>query len=459
MYGIYWHQGLFLQPQHFQLLERNLEKGRRPLFESCTPHLWGVGELTLSEDALAARTLEVRSAKLLFRGDSYAEYPGNCIISPRSFDTVWTDTERPLDVYLGLRSLSNAGANVTLVPSFHDALKVSTRFVSLEDPDEVADLYSDGPKSRIPTVYQSIPIIFGPELDLYENCELIKIARLIRDGDRVLLASDFTPPCYMLGSSKLLSELVQDVRDDMAGRLSQLAAYKLPQDQLKRELTADSMILMQAIQILSRNVPLLSHLLHTPTVHPWSVFAVLVSIIGELSIFSSRIDFMGRRDGGSETMPQYNHEDPHPGFRQARLLINALLNEISIGPEAMIPLVSVGDYYAAQIPSEYLEGRKRFYLVINSQSLTEQMAVDFLRTARLCNPFVLASKIDHALPGVELIEVGSPPQGIPRQPGSRYYRIEQMSEEWDSVQREGRIGLFWKDSPQDFKAEIAVIRS
>jgi type VI secretion system protein ImpJ len=82
----------------------------------------------------------------------------------------------------------------------------------------------------------------------------------------------------------------------------------------------------------------------------------------------------------------------------------------------------------------------------------------FTKVARLASLDALATIIDHALPGADLIEIANPPQGLPRRPDSRYYRIEQMSDAWDAVEQTGHIGLFWPDAPSDLRAEIVVLR-
>ena len=42
---IFWHQGLFLQPQHLQLSTRYSESVNLPLKTYLQPHFWGGGQL------------------------------------------------------------------------------------------------------------------------------------------------------------------------------------------------------------------------------------------------------------------------------------------------------------------------------------------------------------------------------------------------------------------------------
>ena len=96
--AIYWHQGMFLQPQHFQLAERQLMEQHKPVTQSGLPHFWGVGELALSAAAVANHRIEIQSATLLFPDQSYVEYPGNAVIADRAFDAAQVRSDRPLSV-------------------------------------------------------------------------------------------------------------------------------------------------------------------------------------------------------------------------------------------------------------------------------------------------------------------------------------------------------------------------
>jgi type VI secretion system protein ImpJ len=80
------------------------------------------------------------------------------------------------------------------------------------------------------------------------------------------------------------------------------------------------------------------------------------------------------------------------------------------------------------------------------------------RDARLAATDEMPGLISHALPGLELIHMVAAPQGLPRRSYSYYFRIEQMSQQWEMVEREGSIALYWMDAPADLKAEIVVLR-
>jgi type VI secretion system protein ImpJ len=456
--GIYWHQGLFLQPQHFQLLELQNQYSKKPLYELATPYYFGVGHIQFSTESLNARSFQVRAINLIFQDHTFIEYPGNAVICPRSFDKVWINSDQPLDVYLGLKKMSAVAPNVTVVQSLDDAAFADTRMVSQADTQEFPDLYSTGTQANIPTVHYAVRIFFGSELNSLDNYDLIHIARLSRDSDTIKIDPLYIPPCYSLAGSSMLSDIVKDIRDDMAGRLRQLEDYKVPREVNQQAILPEYFVLLQVVQALNRLVPAIFHLTETNQAHPWDIYGQLRVIVGEISTFSENIDVFGKRKGSTEGLPAYDHLNLALCFSTARFLIDQLLNQITVGPEFLAIMEERGDYLAASLPLKFFTNRNRFYLVLQTSSSKNYPAESLRRVARLGALSEMPNLIEHALPGIDLIDIATAPQGLPKRPNSRYFRIEQMSDGWENVEREGELALFWPDAPSDLRAEIVVLK-
>jgi type VI secretion system protein ImpJ len=412
----------------------------------------------VASELLTARAFEVRAANLIFQDQTYIEFPGNAVISSRSFDKVWAKSDVPLRVFLGLRKLSMVSPNVTVVDSLADVGEVNTRFASLGQAETTPDLYAQGPSAEVRTLVHVVKVFFEPELETLDDYDLIPVAELVRDIDTVRSVSRIAPPCYALSGSQLLSDVLNDIRDDMAGRLRQIAEYKLPRDMQRDELDPDFLMLLQAVQALNRLVPSLVHLAETRQIHPWTVYGFLRVCVGELSTFSDRTDVLGRQNPKDEGIPPYDHVNLGACFLAARQLISQLLGEISVGPQFHAYFDPRDVFSVAVLPADFFGERHRFYLVTKTASNNDRLSQDFLSTARLASPSELPALIDHALPGIDLIEVLSPPQGLPQRPNTRYYRIEQISAAWETVEKEGELAMFWPTAPEDLRVEIVVLR-
>ncbi len=456
--SIYWHQGLFLQPQHFQQLEMHQRFGREPFVRMINPFAWGIERLELAESALANRMAEVRSLRLLLPDQTYIEYPGNAAIAARSFDKVWTDPELPLNVYVAIRRFSVSQANVTVVDSVAQATDVRTRFASLSNPGEVADVYSGEGEALVPTIMYVGRIVFETELSGLDDHEVVALAQLTLEGDQVRVAGQHVPPAVCLGASAFLGNVVKDIRDDMLGRLRQLEEYKSPKGVNAEDLDANFLMMMQAVQVLNRHVPALTHLLEVSAVHPWHIYGQLRQCVGELSTFSQRFDVYGRLQDRDDGLPAYDHESLGACFVKAREIILQLLSEIAVGPEFHVALSLQGDVYSGFIPSDYLGNRHRFYLILQSETIKDVDARELLGVARLASNDVIGDLIDHALPGVDLMELQGPPQGLPRRSDAKYFRIEQMSEGWEQIEQSGEIAFYWPQAPEGLRVIIVATR-
>lgn len=456
--SIYWHQGLFLQPQHFQQLEMHQQFNREQLLRMLNPFPWGFETLDIADAALNNRMVDVRALKLMLPDHTYLEYPGNVVIAARSFDKIWTDPDMPFTVYLALRRLSEAEPNVTVVNSISAATHVRTRFSSLSNSGKVNDVYAADSQADMPTVMYVARLVFESELAGLDAHEVIPLLRLKLEGDQVRPISQFIPPLLRLDASLILTRLVTDIRDDMLGRLRQLEEYKNPRGVNVADLDANFLMMMQAVQVLNRHVPALTHLLEVGGIHPWPVYGQLRQCVGELSTFSPRFDVYGRLPGQEEGLPPYDHMELGACFIHAREIVLQLLSDISMGPDFNITLSLQGDVYNGIIPENYFGNRHRFYVVLQCEAMKDLNTHEFLETARLAATDIMIDLIDHALPGVELIELPGPPQGLPRRPDARYFRIEQMSDGWEQIEQTGKISLYWHEPPENLRVVVVVTR-
>jgi type VI secretion system protein ImpJ len=455
---LYWHQGLFLQPQHFQLADLHSQFLAKPGLELSGPYAWGIGDLAVSAPALDNRIFEIERARMLFRDGTYVEFPGNAVIRPRSFETAWVNGDQPFTVLVGLKKLTAPERNVSIVDSLADLDGCNTRFVTTGEPDEIADLYADGPSAKVRRLSLLLRVFWQGEAAQLDGYETITVARLERDGDRVVLSPSFVPPCFSMAGSDLLARTIKELRDELAGRVRQLEMYKSPREMQKAEFDASYMVYLLALRSLNRYAPLLYHLSETPRVHPWAVYGLLRQIVGELSSFSERFNLFGESLDGALALPSYNHEDLGRCILSARSLIENLLNEITIGPEFVVSLKPSDGIMSAELPKGFFGARHRYYLVVRSEAEGDGMLESFQMEAKLAAASQLAVIVRRALPGVELIRLPAAPQGLPRRSYSHYFRIEPLSHQWRAVEAEASIALNWSSAPPDLSVDLVALR-
>jgi len=454
---VFWHQGLFLQPQHFQLAEQYQQSQLYPYHTYQMPHFWGVCTLEMQSTSLNHRTCEIESGDFLFSDGTFVSIPDNAVISPRSFEQEWVDPDKPFTIYLALHNHNRHGENVTIVNDFSDLGDINTRYVSTANPENIRDAYVEGPEAQVKFLRYMLKIVFDNEKDDMNDYELIPLAQVIRDGDTIMYNRQFIPPTVSLNAIPELARVVKDVRDEVMGRALQLSSYKAPVH-AKREFDANLLRYKMALQSLSRFVPRLFHASETGNVHPWFVYGILRELAGEVSTFTDRVSVLGETSDGQRLLPSYSHTDLGNCFASASSLITQLLNEITIGPQYLVEMNKDEIAFSADVPQEFFEEHVDFYIIVNTIDDFEQAQQSLLTAAKLSSRDTVETLIERSLPGVGMIYMPAPPPGLPRRPNSYYLRLDIHDDQWSSVVRQQNVSLLWEEAPEDTKVELVIVR-
>lgn len=456
---IFWHQGMFLQPQHFQLADLHADFRLKPILKFGLPYFWGLGECKFSESSLANRILEIETLAALFPDCTYLEFPGNTLIKPRSFEGAWKDLNKPFQVFLGLKKISLAEPNVATVRNLADAASMNIRYATTHDAQEYGDFHSAGPAAEVKALDCVVHVFWEDEIAELVDYEIIPLATLEYNGDVARLSPHYIAPCYALSGSQVLFDIIKEIRDTLASRARQLEQYKSPREMQKAEFDASYMVFLLALRTVNRYIPQLYHYTESPAVvHPWSVYNVLRQLIGELSTFSERYNVLAEQADGTPLLPSYQHNDLGRCLSVAQTLISQLLNEITIGPELIIFLEPQELYLAARIPKQFFGPRNQFYLILRSEAPRESLLASFQAGAKFAEVNDLPLLVQRALPGVELIHMPAAPQGLPRRSYSYYFRIETAANAWERVEKSCNVALDWPEAPADLKVELVVLR-
>ena len=454
---LFWHQGLFLQPQHFQLRDLYAQSLIEPIYRFIQPFFWGVGRCEIQDAALGTGTFSITKGEFLFPDRTFVRLPDNAVVEGRSFNEDWIEGGKPFTVYIGLKKVSSLGENVTVVPKLENLFDVTTRFATVADPETLPDLHEGGPDAQVKRLSHVLKIFWETEKDRLGDYLLLPVAQLERSGEAVIVSNTFVPPCLAISNSEFLLDLVKEIRDQLAARAFQLESYKHDRGIHTAEFGSRDMVYLLASRSLNRYVPLLVQASQSPQVHPWAVYGLLKQVIGELSTFSRGVNVMGEGTDGAQLVPPYDHETLWRCFSSAQALIIRLLDEITAGPEYVMQLLFDGTYFAAELNPAIFEGRNRFYLVFETEEDPKVVLEAIDKIAKVGSRESLPILIARALPGVRLEHLSVPPQELPRRARSLYFQIDHNSDQWAQVQKANNIALYWDAAPDDLKVELMVV--
>jgi type VI secretion system protein ImpJ len=454
---LFWHQGLFLQPQHFQLLDHSFRSLLSPFHDFLEPHFWGIGQVEIQKAALGNRSFSLLRGNLLFPDGTHTVFPGNALVEARSFEESQIGGGAPFPVYLGLKKWNEAGENVTVLDKLDNLSRVTTRFVAPADPEKVPDLHAGGPSGQVKKMYYLLKIFWETEKEQLGDFVLLPVAQLERAGAEIALMSRFIPPSLTVAASEVLLKVVQEIRDQIAARSRQLEEYKRQRGIQTAEFGSRDMVYLLALRSLNRYVPALFHFTETQQVHPCAVYAALRQLIGELSTFSERVNVLGEVEGGTRALPAYDHRNLWECFSAAQALIARLLDEITAGPEYVFRLVSDGTYFAADLDPAVFEARNRFFLVLKTEEDPKAVLQSLATIVKMSSREHLPILIARALPGIRLEQLAAPPQELPRRAHSLYFSVDIHSDLWSFVEKGRNLALYWDSAPDDLEAELMVV--
>lgn len=463
---LYWHQGLFLQPQHLQYADAHHAWRASALIRASASGFWGMADLGLNEERLNSGIVEVERASVLFRDGTHAEVPDNAVLASRDIRAQWAADDKEMTVYVGIKQLRDTEANVTVVTDRDAASQVATRYASIADAPPMPDLHQGRDASaQVKTMYHVLRIFTDSELDEADEYETLPLTHLVRDGDTIRIDPAFAPPALTMAAVPQLVHQLREIREQVVGRAHQLEEYKTSSATTtgpgsgNSEFSPKAMRYRFALQVLGRYAPLISHYADAPQVHPHEVYGVLRQLVGELSVFASDMDILGTPPGEETGMSPYDHRRPGRIFREARLTIERLLNSITVGPEYIVELEHTAfGRFEREIPRQFLDRRASLYLALRTQYMSDAVLESFMSYVKIGAAHEVDLFARRALPGLSVEYLKVRPESLPQRPDSHYFRLDQNETQWEGVENTRTLAVLWDGAPDDLKIELIMVR-
>jgi type VI secretion system protein ImpJ len=446
---IFWQQGTFLEPQHFQLLELQRRNELAFLLGALQPYPWGLAELVIDREALANFTFQVLKLDLWMPDGRRLILPGNLQLPSRSFLKAWTNTDTPLEVFLSVPVFSLTSPNVSVQspgkPDFKQRL-----YLNQDEPEMVPDLLGQGPDGRVETLDFNAHLLFGDEAkEAVEAVTLAPLAHLRRDGEKISLDIEYAPPSIRIYSDNPLRQLMLDLLEILKAKARQLEEYKISPSQINLEHSGGTALsLFMLLGVVCRYISRVHFLLVPASLHPFTAFSAIRELAAELTVFVPGLSALGESlTGQGGALKPYDHQNPYPAFQETKLLIARLLDAVSLGPELVLNFTREGRNFVLDLPATLNSGFS-CWLSVNSDLPKEKLAESLSSFGKLASTGRVESLVSFNLPGIALTLLTSPPLGLPRTSGTAYFSIRQTDPMWDEVLKTRRLVLFWDQAPE-----------
>lgn len=457
---LFWHQGLFLQPQHFQQFDIFTSVANGAALHHGNPWFWGVNKVIIDEHALQNRTITLTEGEFVFPDTSFVSIPENGIALSRQIDSSRTEPHKPFMVYAGIRKMNLSGTNVCHEQAPELLYQSGSRYCLDESDSECADLHDNGAPGQVLRMKYVVRIFFDFEREAIGDYSLLPLGYLEFDGEHFVKYNEYSPPVFNIAASPLLMRITRGIADQMLSVCRQLEQYKVPRENLRQLNDQSYFVYMLGLMVLNRYVPLLYHHLSSPSCHPFQIYGILRQIIGELSSFTDRFGCLADLPDGTRQISEYDHIDAARCFERVSEVIVSLIRLLITGPENSISLQKDKDgAFSATIPLSAFENVAHYYLIIRTSEKLDRIIASLHDIIKISSREAIAALISRSLPGLPVSYTDVPPPGIPRRADTFCFSINVNHQQWMEIQKSHSICIYWDSAPQDISFELVIMRS
>jgi type VI secretion system ImpJ/VasE family protein len=438
---IHWQEGLFLQPHHFQRMQRSFEDELASERRLAWPYPYGVIEARLSRDELENKRVRFDKLRAIMPSGLEVNYPAAAELPSLDIAQAFSKGAGSFTVSLGVPLWQESRANT--VPVTHDAdtrVKLLYRIGEIECHDENT---GENPK---PVQVRKINSRLMFEHEDASDMEMLPLLRIVRaTGEDVGLPKEdpeFVPPCMLLSGSPVLREMVRDLVSQVEASRKELVVQVT-----RGGFSIDTMRGVQFEQVmrlrtLNRYSARLPSLIHAPVATPFAIYIELRELLAELAaMHPDRDEF--------ESAP-YRHDNQFLCFRELANKIRSFLRGAVAPSFLKLAFKDVGGLLTANFSPEHFTQPNAYFLGIKTKLDPTAIA----RYVEDGDKFKLMpqSLATRAIRGIELKEERHAPLELPAAADLHYFRLERANSArmWQQIQTEKTAAIRWTGGELDW---------
>lgn len=438
---VIWQEGMFLRAQHFQQMDRFAARQLQARAEPLRPHPWGLTELSIDRDLLAAGRFALSAASGVLEDGTPFSIPGGAD-APLPLEL--PEGTRNAVVYLALPLQQDGNHEVAASESGGADVRARYALRSFQAFDTHSDstMPAELGVGRLRLRY----LLEGTELAGYSRLGLARIAEVQADR-RVQLDDRYIPPCLRVSVSGVLANLTAELVG-MLGQRADVLAARLGQPGARGVADIADFLLLQAV---NRWQPLLAHWADAGNVHPESLFSALVQLAGELATFTAP-------DKRASSYPAYRHDDLQRSFNPVVADLRRSLSSVLETNAVAIPLqdprfgIRVGPITDRAILLS------RFVLAVAADIPGEQVRRLFPNKVKIGAVESIKELVNVSLPGIGVQALPVAPRQIPFHAGTAYFELDRSSPHWQQMKTSGGFGIHVSDEFPNLRLELWAIR-
>ena len=441
MTKVFWGEGLFLRPQHFQRQDAYHEARLQDLARSLHPHAWGMRSARFDTRSLAAGSLRALELSVVFPdGESYDAPLHDPLPEALSLHDL-PEGVQATTIHLALPLLREHGGNC------NSGDIGSARFV--QSNQSTADLFTDAAEAELAYLQKAARLLTDDHpRDAYTTLPVARIRRTPTGSFE--LDDAFVPPALGVGAVPRLHGQLRTLLDSLQAKVDALYGMHREPSRHIIEFRSGDIASFWLLHTAASSFATLSHLFHHPGLHPERLHQELLRLAGGLLTFS--------RAYGLSDLPRYDHASPESGFDRLFDMVRELLDTVISARYFQIALSEVKpSFHVGRIDSQRIDEHCAFYLGVAAdlpgQELVQTVPVRF----KVGAPDDVEKCVLSALPGVKLTHAAQVPAAIPVRPGSYYFAVEARGPLYERMLKAQSLMIYVPAGIRDLKLELIAV--
>lgn len=443
MQPVLWTKGVVLSPQHLQTQDRFLEDVLQFQVAALAPYAWGFHRLEVDHEALAGGTFALSSAAGILPDGLLFDMPdADPAPPPRALEGAFAPDQQELDIYLAIPEYRRNGHNVS-----GEEGAASTRYTA--DVELRRDENTGLQEKPIQIARKNFRFLTGNEA--LEGSSVLRAARLRRAPTGELqLDPRFVPPLVDIGASPFLDAIARRLVEICSAKSGQLAGMRRQRNQSLADFSISDIASFWLLYTINTHLPELRHLFATRRGHPRALYEAMLSLAGALTTFSTTLH---PRD-----LPTYAHDDLSRCFAQLDEQLRTLLETVVPARSASLPMKLVQPaIWATALDQDAYLAAPQLFLALAADVAPAVLGTRAPQLVKVASADRVEHLIRHALPGLPLTYVASPPTAVPVRVDYQYFLLSQAGPEWDAIVRARNLAAYIPADLPNVQAELLVV--
>lgn len=438
-----WTEGLFLMPQHLQLLDTYHERLLDKRVSMLGSYMWGLSEIEVDAEQLArgifrlSRCGAVMPDGLLVELGEDHEVTGATAMTGGKL----AGGGHQVDVLLAVPSMDAGGVS----PEGGAGMRYLQQSQSCDDAMSSADAV------EIDCVVPNVQLLLGS--DKQASYVTIKVAELtVAESGRLAVNPTYIPPLLRVRASDVLQDRLSRLVNALAAKQKTLVGRYGDREVAMVEFGAADMATFWYLHTVNTWLPIFMHHADSGEAHPEQLYLALAAFTGQLSTFEATADPID--------VPRFNFLDLRSTFMPLFDRIFDLLGTVVSSRFRTIPLEQTQPgLFVGKVEDPNLLSSHNLYLLAAGDLDEQALRDDVPRYLKVGAIDQISRIVQSALPGVGTRIDLTPPSALPVRAHVLYMRLDKAGRYWEGIKQSGTIAIYQPVKPSKVKLELLAVEA